>query len=127
MNGDGAARLTGRRLRVGLLSSEALVQIEDLPPGSNVVIGGSSTATLSVPGWTRPDLLLVDAGKWLVLGPGMRVRACHDRGEDRIDATFEELEATGTHFPIPMDVSRYNVTVEQGLSVLIEFRITRMA
>jgi hypothetical protein len=122
MNPDASNRLHGRTIRVAAVVAGQNVRQEVLPPGSDVILGGGAGATLVVPGWSGPDFLLVGEGKWLALGPGMHMHACHDRGEDRVEATYEELVASGVQFPLRMTVSRYNLRIRDGLRVMMELR-----
>ncbi len=89
-------------------------------PGADVTLGADATAALVVPGWTGPPLLLL-AGTRLHLGPGMLVHMAHDRGEDRVLGTLEELTAAGYNFPLELTMPRLNVTVRRGLSVIAHY------
>jgi hypothetical protein len=117
-------RLARREMRVGVVRKGTLILSVELPPGTDVVLGSDSIATVIVSDWTGSSLTLVRAGRWLELGPGMNVHACHDQGEDRLVGSFEELHDLGLSSPIYMNVSRYNIHVADDLSVLIEFKRT---
>lgn len=122
MDPNTANRLLGRSIRVGVFVHGQLVKEAVLPSGADVVLGGETSATVMVPGWHGAELSLVEKGEWIVLGSGMGIHACHDRGEDRIEATYEELVAAGVQFPMRMSVSRYNLRIRDGLRVLMGLR-----
>jgi hypothetical protein len=95
-------RLAGRRLRVGIYSAEErkVVVERTFDPGADVTVGADDGATLVVPGWVGPPLCIFSEGVNLHLGPGMHLHMCHDRGEDRIQGTFEDLVDAGIAFPL---------------------------
>ena len=114
-------RLAGRHLRIGLkILSNPIVE-HMLAPGTDVIFGAGTANAFAVPAWTGPDLCLVSGGRWLALGPGMSVIACHETGEDRMEGAFEELSNAGVAFPLYINVSRLNVRVKQGLAMLMEY------
>ena len=92
-----------------------------LSPGVDRVVGGGPPATLIVPGWTAPPLLVIAGGTELHLGPGMRINMCGDDGEDRIVGTYEELLARGVTFPITIALRRMSIRVTEGLSVFAKY------
>jgi hypothetical protein len=92
-----------------------------LPAGEDLVIGGGPPATLVVPDWTAPPLLVISGGTQLHLGPGMRVNMCGDEGKDHIVGTYEELLAGGMSLPIPIALRRMNIRVTNGLSVFAHY------
>lgn len=111
----------GRRVRIGVkIPNQPIVQ-HLLAPGADVVFGSGASVLFAVPGWLGPDLRLVSRGRWLALGPGMSLIACHETGEDRMEGAFEELQAAGVPFPLFVNVSRLNVRVKEGLAVLMDY------
>jgi hypothetical protein len=116
-------RVEGLRLRVGVYSrlEDRVVAEKIFGPGSDVTIGGDSTASLIVPGWEGPPLRLLSAGINLHLEPGMRLHMCNDQGENRVLGTFEELAAGGVSFPLRITVSKLNIGVRDGISVFVKY------
>jgi hypothetical protein len=51
----------------------------------------------------------------------MRLHMCHDDGEDRVMGTFEELSAGGVTFPLRLTVSKLNIKVREGVTVLAKY------
>lgn len=89
--------------------------------GSDVTLGRDADAGLVVSGWSGPPLRLISEGVLLHLEPGMRLHMCHDRGEDRVQGTFEELIARGVVFPLRVTVSKLNIRVREGTSVFAKY------
>jgi hypothetical protein len=117
------SRIAGRRLRVGVFNSreQKIIAKRLFESGADVRIGADATEGLVVPGWTGETLLLISRGHLLHLGPGMRLHMCHDEGEDRVIGEFDELVASGVVSPIPINVSKLNIRVREGISVFATY------
>lgn len=89
--------------------------------GADVTVGGDASAALIIPGWVGSPLTVFSGGAYLHLGPGMRVHMCHDEGEDRVRGTFEELSARGFTFPLRVTVSKLNISLGNGVTVLVHY------
>lgn len=116
--------LAGTRLVVALCihsKEDATIITEVTFPSDASITIGDATASLHVPGWSRDNMLLIEAGHHLHLGPGMRVNMCRDGGSDRIVGTFDELVASGTAIPIPVDGRRMNILVQNGISIFTKY------
>jgi hypothetical protein len=92
-----------------------------LPPGVDLVVGGGPPATLIVPDWTEPPVLVISDGTHLHLSPGMRVNMCGDHGEAHIIGTYEELLVDGLTLPITISLRRMNIRVKRGLSIFAKY------
>jgi hypothetical protein len=46
---------------------------------------------------------------------------CHDRGEDRIQGTFEDLVDAGIAFPLRVTVSKLNIRIREGIAVFAHY------
>lgn len=114
-------RLGGRQIRIGISIDKGPFVDHILGPDADIVFGTGGPGVLAVPGWTGPDLRVISQGRWLTLGPGMRVIMCHETGEDRMEGEYEELVAGGVSFPVHINVSRLNVRVRQGVVMLMEY------
>lgn len=112
-----------RRIRVGvyLKSIESFAVNTVLAPGTDVTLAATAAEGLAVPGWSGPPLLVVSAGTLLHLGPGMHLIMCDEEGGRRVTGEFEELQSAGMIFPLTVPVSRLNIRVREGISVLLEF------
>lgn len=112
-----------RQIRVGVhVTGRWVVEETILEPGSEVSLGADASATLVWQGWAGPTVLIVEAGALLRLGPGMRIHMCDEAGGRRVKGTFEELLAQGITFPMPVPVSRLNISPGQGVMLLVEFQ-----
>lgn len=116
-------RLEGRRIRVGVCREATVIAEATLPSGADVTTGADATAALVLADWSGPNLVLISGGGLLHLGPGMRIHMCHDEGEDRVKASYEELVAQGVAQPIPITVSKLNITVDPRLSVFVQYML----
>lgn len=115
-------RLSGRAMRIGLkFPSNLSINTTRLPEGSDVVLGKPAPGVLAVREWTAPPVRLIEAGRHLMLGPGMRLIAVHEDGSDRMEGSFEELKAAGVSMPIFVNVSRLNIRVNALVTILIEY------
>lgn len=117
--------IAGRRLRCGVWQRRgdagSYVVERTFEPGSDITIGSDAAAGLVLPDWAGPKLLLIEGGDALNLEPGMRLHMCHDNGEERVEGTFEELVARGMMVPIRIAVSKLNIRVRDGISVLAHY------
>lgn len=109
-------RLAGRPIRVTITCNSKVVARATFASGSDLTIGRGSTAVLAIPEWKGEDLMLVSAGHILHLQSGMRLHMCHDNGEDRVKGSFEELVTAGFTFPMPIPVSKVNVSINDNVS-----------
>jgi hypothetical protein len=91
------------------------------PPGVDLVLGNDPTASLIVPDWVGPSVLLISGDGLLHLGPGMRVNMCGDGGADRIVGTYEELVENGVAIPIAIEKRGMNIRVREGMSVFAKY------
>jgi hypothetical protein len=57
----------------------------------------------------------------LHMAPGMHVHMCHDDGEGRLRAAFDDLERLGEVLPLAVAVSKVNVTLSNGLVVYVKY------
>lgn len=114
-------RLAGRRIRVGVSDNAVIVADVTFEPGSSITIGGDAADAVRVSGWIGPTLTLITEGALLHLAPGMHVHMCHDDGEDRVKSTFDELALRGMEAPLPITVSKLNITIREGLSVYVKY------
>lgn len=92
-----------------------------LRPDQDLVLGSDSSASLVVPDWTGPNVLVISSDGHLHLAPGMRVNMCARTGGMHLIATYEELLERGTTLPIPIMGRRMNIRVSAGLSVFAKY------
>jgi hypothetical protein len=117
--------LNQSRLHVAVCRSAAdkatIVCEATLSAGVDLILGSDSTASLVVPDWTGPSVLLISGDGFLHIGPRMRVNMCGDGGVGRIVGTFEELLASGVAMPLPTMMRRMNIRVRRGMSVFAKY------
>jgi len=114
-----------RRLRVGVCrrvgETASIVAERIFEAGDDIVLGADASEGLAVPGWTGPAVLVIEGGDLLKLEPGMRIHMCHDKGEDRVVGTFEELVERGVPLPLRINVSKLNIRVRDDISIFANY------
>lgn len=113
------------RLRAAVCRSTpddaTIVCEETLLPDQDLVLGGDSSATMVVPGWIGPNVLVISSDGLLHLAPGMRVNMCGNNGSRHLVGTFEELVDRDIGLPIAIERRRMNIRVSAGLSVFAKY------
>jgi hypothetical protein len=110
-------------MRVGVCdgSTGAIVARRMFDAGSDVTVGSDPSDAVVVANWSGPSVRIIQQGRLLDLRPGMRIHMCGDGGEGRVYGDFEELLERGFELPLPITVSRLNITLRPRLSMFVSY------
>jgi hypothetical protein len=119
------ATMSERFARVGVYSrtADAIVVEVTLPPRSSIIVGCGADVTVALSSDLGIERLeVIREGAWLLFDALVRVNVVDDASRgDHVEGSPGELNARGISSPVALRWARLKLTLQNGLSVFVEY------